>query len=246
MKRYGLIGYPLGHSFSRKYFSDKFARERIQGCEYELFPIEKIEQLPGLLSRYPDLEGLNVTIPYKKEVIQYLTDKTHLPEGLNACNCIRIKGDKLTGFNTDVTGFRLSILPMLKPHHTHALILGNGGATAAVKHALRGLQLQYAVVSRRRSTETDLVYEDINGDLLNEYTVIINTTPLGTIPDVQLAPQIPYHLLGSSHLLYDLVYNPEITTFMKKGLERGAAVKNGYDMLVIQAEESWKIWNNSD
>jgi shikimate dehydrogenase len=245
MKRYGLIGYPLGHSFSRKYFTDKFASEGIRGCKYELFPIENIDQLPGLLSLYPDLEGLNVTIPYKKEVIRYLNDKSNLPEGLNACNCIRIKDSKLTGFNTDITGFRLSILPMLKPHHTHALILGNGGATAAVKHALRELQVQYAVVSRRHSTEADLVYEDINADLMSQYTVIINTTPLGTIPDIQLAPEIPYHLLHPGHLLYDLVYNPRITTFMKKGMERGA-VKNGYDMLVIQAEESWKIWNNSD
>ncbi|HTE23404.1 shikimate dehydrogenase family protein [Flavitalea sp.] len=246
MKRYGLIGYPLGHSFSRKYFSDKFAREGISGCEYELFPIEKIELLPRLLASYPDLEGLNVTIPYKKEVILYLTDRSNIPEGLNACNCIRIKDGNLTGFNTDVTGFRLSIRPMLKPNHTHALILGNGGATAAVKHALRELQLQYSVVSRRRSTEVDLIYEDINADILGRYTVIINTTPLGTIPDTHLAPQIPYDLLGPGHLLYDLVYNPEITTFMKNGLEHGAAVKNGYDMLVIQAEESWKIWNTSD
>ena len=246
MKRYGLIGNPLGHSFSRKYFTDKFIREGISGCEYELFPIEQIDLLPQLLASYPDLAGLNVTIPYKKEVIPYLTDKSNLPEGLNACNCIRIKDGNLTGFNTDVTGFRLSISPMLMPHHTHALILGNGGATAAVKHALGELKLQYSVVSRLRSSGADLVYEDLNAEVLGRYTVIINTTPLGTNPDIHLAPQIPYELLGAGHLLYDLVYNPEVTTFMKKGLERGAVVKNGYDMLVIQAEESWKIWNTSD
>jgi shikimate dehydrogenase len=246
MRRFGLIGYPLGHSFSRKYFSGKFAREGISGCGYDLFPIERIELLPQLLESYPDLEGLNVTIPYKKDILAYLTDTDNLPEGLNACNCIRIKEGKLTGFNTDVTGFRLSISAMLKPHHTHALILGNGGATAAVKYALRELGLQYAVVSRRQSSDADFIYEDINAAILSKYTVIINTTPVGTSPDIHLAPQIPYEMLGAGHLLYDLVYNPEITTFMKKGLASGAVVKNGYDMLVIQAEESWKIWNSSD
>jgi shikimate dehydrogenase len=245
MRRFGLIGFPLGHSFSRKYFSDKFASEGISGCEYDLFPIEQIELLPQLLEKYPDLEGLNVTIPYKKDVVSYLTDTSNLPGGLNACNCIRIKEGKLTGFNTDVTGFRLSISSMLKPHHTHALILGNGGATAAVKYALGEIGLDYAVVSRRRTADVDLVYQDISAELLARYSVIINTTPLGTSPDIHLAPQIPYELLGPDHLLYDLVYNPEITTFMKKGLLSGASVKNGYDMLVIQAEESWKIWNSS-
>ncbi|MHA4847672.1 shikimate dehydrogenase family protein [Flavitalea antarctica] len=244
MRRFGLIGYPLGHSFSRKYFSDKFANEGITGCEYQLFPIENIELLPGLLENYPDLEGLNVTIPYKKDVLAYLTDTSKLPAGLNACNCIRIKDGQLTGFNTDVTGFRLSISGMLKPHHKHALILGNGGATAAVKYALGELGLHYSVVSRRRSVDVDLIYEEIDEAIMSKYSVIINTTPLGTIPDVHLAPEIPYDLLAPDHLLYDLVYNPEVTTFMKQGQLRGASVKNGYDMLVIQAEESWKIWNS--
>lgn len=244
MTRYGLIGFPLGHSFSRKYFSEKFRSENISDHSYELFPIEEISMLPGLISANPDLCGLNVTIPYKKEVLEYLTDHSHLPMGLNACNCIRIKDDRRIGFNTDVTGFRLSIQPLLKPHHTHALILGNGGATAAVKFALQQLNLDYAVVSRSKTPGADLEYGVLDKEIMARYTVIINTTPLGTYPDTSLFPRIPYELITGKHLLYDLVYNPEITSFMKKGSDQGAMVKNGYDMLVIQAEESWKIWND--
>jgi len=242
MTRYGLIGFPLGHSFSRKYFSDKFIREGIVDCAYDLFPIESIDRITDILKDNPDLKGLNVTIPYKKEVLQYLTDTSHLPPGLNACNCISIDDGKLTGYNTDIAGFELSIRPLLQEHHRHALILGNGGATSAVKHALSNLQIKYAVVGRNSASGSDLTYDDLNRDILEKYTVIINTTPLGTEPHTELFPLIPYEYIGHEHLLYDLVYNPPLTTFMKKGTAKGATVKNGYDMLVIQAEESWKIW----
>lgn len=242
MTRYGLIGFPLGHSFSRKYFSDKFIREGIVDCSYDLFPIESIDKITGILTGYPDLKGLNVTIPYKKEVLQYLTDTSHLPPGLNACNCIRIDDGKLTGYNTDVAGFELSIRPLLQGHHQHALILGNGGATSAVKLALSNLKIKYAVAGRNSAAGTDLTYDDLNRNIIEKYTVIINTTPLGTEPHTELFPLIPYEYIGHGHLLYDLVYNPPLTTFMKKGTAQGATVKNGYDMLVIQAEESWKIW----
>jgi shikimate dehydrogenase len=245
MTRYGLIGFPLGHSFSRKYFTEKFRAEAIHDHSYELFPIERITMLPGLLKNNPDLRGLNVTIPYKKDVLTYLDDVSRLPMGLNACNCIRISNNQLIGFNTDVTGFRVSIQPLLKSYHTHALILGNGGATAAVKFALQELNLSYAVVSRNPKQGADFVYQGLDKEVMSRYTVIINTTPLGTYPDTSLFPDIPYHLVTDKHLLYDLVYNPEITVFMKKGSDHGAVVKNGYDMLVIQAEESWKIWNNA-
>lgn len=243
MKRYGLIGYPLGHSFSRKYFTDKFFAEKISDCEYDLFPIENISLLEDLLKRNPDLLGLNVTIPYKKDVVRYLDDRSQIPVGLDACNCIRIRQGKLTGFNTDVPGFRLSLEPELKMHHKAALILGNGGATAAVKYALKDLQISFAVAGRRPEPGVDFLYTELDKSLMDKYTIIINTTPLGTYPDVHLSPDIPYEFVGSNHLLYDLVYNPDLTTFMKKGAEKGATVKNGYDMLVIQAEESWKIWN---
>ncbi len=244
MKRYGLIGYPLGHSFSRKYFSDKFSNEGITDCVYELFPISSIEQLPALLQQHPDLVGLNVTIPYKRDVLAYLTDTTQLPPALEACNCIQIRNGNLVGHNTDVAGFRLSIAPLLKPHHVKALILGNGGATAAVKHALHELAISYKVVGRRAGAGVDLLYQQVDAEVMKEHTIIINTTPLGTFPDTGACPDIPYETISESHLLFDLVYNPPVTRFMELGEARGATVHNGYDMLVIQAEESWNIWND--
>jgi shikimate dehydrogenase len=241
MKRYGLIGYPLGHSFSSKYFSEKFHREGITDCRYDLFPIESIQSLPALLNQYPDLRGLNVTIPYKKDILQYLTDKSNLPAGISACNCVKIVGSNLVGYNTDVTGFLLSLRPLLQTNHQKALILGNGGATVAVKYALEQSGISYNVVSRNKKG-ADLQYSDLNADIISSHHLIINTTPLGTHPHPELFPEIPYEQLSDQHLLYDLVYNPTVTTFMQKGAARGAVVKNGYDMLVIQAEESWKIW----
>ncbi|MET0244826.1 MAG: shikimate dehydrogenase [Flavitalea sp.] len=242
MTLYGLIGFPLGHSFSKKYFTEKFTKEKIDGFRYDLFPIESIYNLPQLLSDNPELKGFNITIPYKKDILSYLDDKSNLPEGLNACNCVSIKNGQLIGFNTDVTGFRLSLQPLLRPIHTDALILGNGGATAAVKHALKLSGIRFAVVSRTSGEHADLTYSDLDEAVLSKYKLIINTTPLGTYPDTSTFPDIPYEFITAEHLLYDLVYNPPLTEFLRKGQERGATVKNGYDMLVIQAEESWNIW----
>ncbi len=242
MKRFGLIGFPLSHSFSKKYFTEKFEREGLSDHVYELYPLEKIEQLPGLLDSVPDLRGLNVTIPYKRAVLPYL-HKTELPGNITACNCIRIDEGKLTGFNTDVTGFENSFRPLLKSHHQKALILGNGGATAAVVHVLEKCNISYKIVSRKLHQGSSLQYEDIDESIMKEYSVIINTTPVGTFPAVDECPPIPYQFISSNHYLFDLIYNPAQTLFLKKGEERGATTRNGYEMLVIQAEESWKIWN---
>lgn len=242
MKRFGLIGYPLGHSFSKKYFTEKFEREQLHDHAYELFPLQSIHELPGLVSSHPDLIGLNVTIPYKQAVLPYL-DATRLPPDLPASNCIKIEDGKLTGFNTDVIGFEKTFVPHLKPHHTRALVLGNGGATAAVLHVLNKFGIEYNVVSRKLHRGSTLTYDGLSSELIAEHTVIINTTPLGTFPEVDRCPDIPYESITSRHYLYDLIYNPAKTLFLLQGEKRGARIVNGYDMLEIQAEESWKIWN---
>ncbi|MGC4103055.1 shikimate dehydrogenase family protein [Ferruginibacter sp.] len=243
MKLYGVIGYPLGHSFSKKYFTEKFLNEGISDCAYEMFPLQAIEELKDLLFDHPELCGLNITIPYKQAVLQFLTDRSQLPAGLNACNCIKIAGDTITGYNTDIIGFERSLLPLLKPHHTQALVLGSGGASEAVQYVLKKLQIAYKVVSRQAGKAAGLTYADLDENTIATHTLIINTTPLGTYPNSNECPDIPYQYLGSEHYLFDLVYNPPQSLFLQKGAERGAAIKNGYEMLVIQAEESWNIWN---
>lgn len=242
MRRFGLIGYPLTHSFSKRYFEEKFMREGLH-CSYELFPIPSIDQLETILDSTPGLTGLNVTIPYKQSVLQYLD--TFRVEGLKACNCIHISNGKLTGFNTDITGFENSLLPLLKSHHNKALVLGNGGAAAAVIFVLQKLGISFKIVSRKLHDGSNLTYDMLKEHHIIEHKLIINTTPLGTFPDVTSFPDIPYRYIGSDHLLYDLVYNPAETSFLKQGKQRGATIKNGYEMLVLQAEESWKIWNGS-
>lgn len=243
MRLFGLIGYPLSHSFSKNYFSSKFEVERRVDCRYELFPISSIGKLPELLQNHPELEGLNVTIPYKQEVLQYLHDTSGLPAALQACNCIRIRQGRLEGFNTDYIGFENSLRPLLQPQHTKALVLGNGGASKAVMYVLSKLGIAYEVVSRKLHDGSTLTYDGLTADMVSSHSLIINTTPLGTYPNVLERPLIPYDAVGSNHLLYDLVYNPEQTQFMKEGAIRGAATKNGYDMLVGQAEAAWRIWN---
>ena len=243
MRLFGLIGYPLSHSFSRDYFTRKFEVERRADCRYELFPIASITKLPELLQHHPDLEGLNVTIPYKEEVLAYLDVKDGLPESLPACNCIRIRNGRLEGFNTDWIGFEHSLKPLLQPHHNRALVLGNGGASKAVIYVLQRLGIPCEVVSRKLHDGSTLTYEQLNFAVVRSHPLIINTTPLGTYPNVQECPPIPYDALTDQHLLYDLVYNPELTKFMQQGQIRGATVRNGYDMLVGQAEAAWRIWN---
>ncbi len=242
MTRFGLIGYPLSHSFSRKYFTEKFEKEGLTDHVYDLFPIPSIDELPKVLAGNKDLAGLNVTIPYKQQVIRFLNN-SNIPVGVEACNCIKIENGKLSGNNTDIIGFEKSFKTLLKPHHKKALVLGNGGATAAVIHVLKKLGIDFKIVSRKIHEGSTLTYSELTEKIIRENSVIINATPLGTFPDINVSAPIPYDAITADHYLFDLIYNPEKTLFLKKGEEKGATVKNGYDMLQIQAEESWKIWN---
>ncbi len=250
MRQFGLIGYPLSHSFSQKFFTEKFLRENIVNAQYENFPLATIESFAALWKEHPSLEGLNVTIPYKKEVIAFLQHSSPVVQAIKACNCIRKFNNELYGYNTDVIGFEKSLLPFLKAHHTHALILGTGGASAAVQWVLQKLNIQYQVVSRKSKTieentelKASLSYDQLSNSIIESHTLIINTSPLGMFPNVNEAPPIAYDAITAQHHLYDLVYNPIETLFMKNGLAKGATVQNGLDMLHIQAEESWTIWN---
>ena len=243
MRLFGLIGYPLTHSFSKKFFAEKFEQEEITECSYELFPLKTIGELQELLKNHPELEGLNITIPYKKQVVPFL-HATHILAGLDACNCINITAGKLVGYNTDVTGFEKSLQPLLKSYHRNALVLGNGGATTAVVFVLKKLGIRYTIVSRKMHNGSTLVYKDLTKKLISENLLIINTTPLGMYPDVAECPDIPYQFITGKHLLYDLVYNPATSLFLQKGEEKGATIKNGEEMLILQAEESWRIWNS--
>jgi shikimate dehydrogenase len=243
MRRYGIIGYPLGHSFSQKYFTEKFIKEGITNCSYEMFPIPDIAELKNIIANTPNLCGLNITIPHKQSVLAFLDDTSKLPQGLQASNCIKISNGKLIGYNTDVMGFEQSLLPQLKSHHKNALILGNGGAAEAIKFVLQKLNIHYKVISRKLHDGSHLTYADLNEQIIKAHTLIINTTPLGTFPNVNECAAIPYQYLTAQHFLFDLVYNPAKTLFLQKGEQQGAATQNGYDMLVVQAQESWKIWS---
>ena len=239
---FGLIGYPLTHSFSKKYFDEKFFKEKINDAHFELFSIPNIEAFNELIT-IENLKGLAVTIPYKKLVIPYLNEVDDVVNKLGACNCITIKNGFLKGYNTDVLGFEKSLLQHLNPNNNKALILGTGGAAAAVEFVLEKLNIDYLVVSREAKNNNCITYQSLNKETIQSHTLIINTTPLGTFPNVNDCPSIPYQFLSENHLLFDLVYNPSTTKFMQKGLEKGASVANGLDMLVYQAEENWKIWN---
>ncbi|MEO7307225.1 MAG: shikimate dehydrogenase [Ferruginibacter sp.] len=246
MKQYGIIGFPLTHSFSKQYFTEKFQKEGIRDCNYETYPIKSIYEIEDIIKQNPDLRGLNITIPYKQLVIRHLDSFSEIPMGLNACNCIKIKEGKLLGYNTDVLGFEHSFLPHLKDHHKAALILGNGGATEAVKFILKKLGINYKIVSRKIHDGSELTYQDLGKPIFDENKIIINTTPLGTFPNINECPDIPYQFLTPDHFLFDVVYNPEKSLFLQKGEAAGASIKNGHEMLIIQAEESWRIWNEDD
>jgi shikimate dehydrogenase len=243
MRLFGLIGYPLSHSFSKKYFTEKFEKEQLHDCRYELFPIADIDQLQGILDQNPGLSGLNITIPYKQQVLSFLDNKDAVVSRINACNCISFKNGKLKGYNTDVAGFQQSLKKQWKANHKKALILGTGGAAKAVEFVLDKLGVSYTYVSRKPGA-ANYSYEQLTRAIIADYTLIINTTPLGMYPAVTEAPPIPYDFLTPGHYLFDLIYNPEKTLFLKKGEEKGAVIKNGYEMLMIQAEESWRIWNS--
>lgn len=244
MRKFGLIGKTLVHSFSKKYFTEKFEREAVD-ANYELYSMANVDSLRQFVQEH-SLCGLNVTIPYKQDVIPLLDEIDIEAQMVGAVNVIKIKRDGerlcLKGFNTDIVGFRNSLKPLLKPWHTSALVLGTGGASKAVLYVLENLGIAARCVSRQKR-EGMLTYETLDADVMRRNTLIVNTTPLGTFPNVDTCPDIPYRLLTEKHLLFDLVYNPEQTLFMKKGLQNGAAVKNGYEMLVGQAEASWRIWN---
>ena len=245
MKRYGLIGYPLSHSFSQRYFTEKFDREGIRDCSYSNFPLSSIDELPGVLAD-AELCGLNVTIPYKQQVMSFLDVLSPVVAAIGACNCIKIAGGVRTGYNTDVVGFSQSLVKHLEPHHRQALILGTGGAAKAVEWVLGELGISYRSVTRRPRPETgDLGYGDVDAAVLETHTLLINTTPLGMHPKTEECPPLPYAALGPRHYLFDLIYNPERTLFLQKGAARGATVENGHEMLVLQAEESWRIWQES-
>ncbi len=243
MRKFGLIGRTLKHSFSKKYFTEKFETEQIEGCQYDLFELAEINEFTNLIKSNPELIGLNVTIPYKKDVIQYLDEMDENAAQLQAVNTIKVSKSGLKGFNTDYIGFKNS-LEKWDTSGASALVLGTGGASNAVKKVLEDKGIRLQMVSR--SEGADLTYDQIksNREIIKESLLIVNTTPLGTFPNVEDCPDLPYSQLGANHLLFDLVYNPEVTQFMQHGIEKGAKVQNGYDMLVGQAEAAWEIWNS--
>lgn len=244
MKTYGLIGKKLGHSFSKKYFSDFFTENHLLDCTYRNFEINDLAKEIPDLKNMSGLSGLNVTIPYKTAIIPFLDDLTEDCREINACNCIAIIEGKWIGHNTDVIGFERSFIPALKPEHEKALVLGDGGAAGAVKFVLKKLVIPYMTVSRKSNAgEGFLKYEDVSAELVQHYNIIINTTPLGMYPEINESPALPYQHINKSNYLYDLIYNPSKTLFLIKGEEHGATIENGANMLVLQAEESWKIWN---
>ena len=247
MRIFGLIGYPLSHSFSKKFFSEKFLKEGITDCSYENFSLPSIQNFDKLIAEIP-FEGLNVTIPYKQLVIPYLNFMTETVAKTGACNCISFRKGKLTGYNTDTIGLEQSLKKHLLPQHTKALILGTGGAAKAIIYVMEKLKIEYISVTRKVNNAKNNImpYEAITDDLIKSHTLIINTTPLGMYPDIEAFPSINYDLLTTSHYIFDLVYNHEMTLFLKKGKARGAIIQNGFEMLVIQALESWKIWNNDE
>ncbi|EAY28872.1 shikimate dehydrogenase family protein [Microscilla marina] len=249
MRQFGLIGFPLSHSFSKKYFSEKFEREQIAQANYELYPLPSVDDLPQLIDQTAHLVGLNVTIPHKQTVIPLLDHLDASAKQVGAVNVIKIDADgKKTGYNSDYFGFKQSLLNtsiLLEPT-TQALVLGSGGASRAVMAAFDDLHLKYQVVSRKPSTDQpqQISYQEVSPSLIESHQIIVNTTPLGMHPHTDACPALPYEALGTQHLLFDLVYNPEQTLFMKKGGTQGAKAVNGLEMLHLQAEKAWEIWNS--
>ncbi len=242
-KRFGLLGRNINYSFSKGYFIEKFDTEKLEGYTYENFDIQEITTFPEIIKTNPDLKGLNVTIPYKETVIPFLDKLSKKARVIGAVNTIKInKKGKLKGYNTDYYGFKKSLKPLLQPHHKKALILGTGGASKGVAFALDELGILYTFVSRQ-AKENTIDYSQINTATFDEYQIIINSTPVGTSPNTEAFPLIPYEYFTKKHIAYDLIYNPAETLFLKKASEQGAQTKNGLDMLVFQAEKAWEIWN---
>jgi shikimate dehydrogenase len=245
-KKFGLIGSTVSHSFSKSYFDEKFFREGLRDYHYDLYPLQTVEELKKLLNENPELCGLNVTVPYKEKVMKFLSDIDNDAKKIGAVNVIKIQNGKLVGYNTDSDAFYETLEKWFpKIENTKALVLGSGGSSKAVRQALRKLSIPFQIVSREK-TSGDLTYQELeqNGSLLTATPLIINTTPLGMSPDANAFPPINFELINSSHYVYDLIYNPARTVFLQKAEMRGANIKNGLEMLHIQAEKAWAIWNN--
>jgi len=241
-KQFGLIGKNISYSFSQKYFSNKFNKEGLLNCSYKNFDIKSIEEFSDVFKENPNIKGLNITIPYKETIFPHLDKLSNKAKHIGAVNTLRVtKKGKLKGYNTDEYGFRKSLSPFLKKHHKKALVLGTGGASKAIAFALKKLHIQYQFVSR--SNNGSFNYDSLSSEVIAEHHLIINCTPLGTFPNIDDCPNIPYEAITSKHLLYDLIYNPEETTFLRKGKTKGATTVNGLKMLELQAEKSWDIWN---
>ena len=245
MRRFGLIGKTLKHSFSKTWFTKKFSEEGIQDCSYENYELQSVDELPALISAHPDLDGINITIPYKEEVLKFLEHNDDMVKEIGACNCIKIQNGVLSGFNTDASAFQRSLSDNLQSHHQCALVLGSGGASKAVQFALKKMNIDFLVVTRNKKGHF-IGYEDLGQEVIEGHQVIINTTPLGTYPNVDEDPPIPYEWISPQHLLFDLVYNPPKSKFLQQGEKQGARIINGYQMLAGQAEESWRIWNERE
>lgn len=247
MRLFGLIGFPLGHSFSKKYFEDKFRTENIQNVDFRIFELESLDDFYQLINDNPYLEGLTVTIPYKETILPFVDEISEEVQKIRALNVIKINRQNekihLSGYNTDIYGFEKSLLKYLQPHHKRALVLGTGGAAKAVGFVLGKLEIDYLFVSRNSENKNTLSYKDLTKEIIESYSLIINTTPLGMYPNINSCPDIPYQYVTDKCFLFDLAYNPELTLFMQKGIEHGAMVCNGYDMLRYQADKAWEIWN---
>ncbi len=242
-RQYGLIGKNISYSFSKKHFAEKFVLDKLADCFYENFDLQTIPEFQTLIANNPHLKGLNVTTPYKEAVVPYLSKLSKTAAQIGAVNVIRVtKKGSIKGYNSDYYGFMKSLKPLLQPQHKKALILGTGGAAKAVAFALNQLEMLYTFVSRE-AKEGSIAYDSINAETFDNYQIIINCTPLGTSPDTNASPPIPYHFFTEKHLAFDLIYNPEETQFLKNAKKNGAITKNGHEMLVLQAEKAWKIWN---
>ena len=242
---FGLLGKNIFYSFSKGYFNEKFEKLGLDNINYQNFDIQNCEQFSSIISSEKNLKGLNVTIPYKEEIIPFLDELDETAKEIGAVNTIKIsQNGNLKGYNSDFVGFEKSIKPLLKTHHTVALILGTGGASKAVAYFFKKNNIQFQFISRNPKSENEISYESLSHEIIQKSTIIVNCTPIGTSLNIEKCPEIPYEFLNSSHLLYDLIYNPDETLFLSKGKKMGATIKNGLEMLIFQAEESWRIWND--
>ena len=244
MRQFGLIGRNISYSFSKSYFADKFINENIVDAVYNVFDLQQIDEVEKVFAT-EGLVGFNVTIPYKQEIIPFLDELSPEAKVIGAVNTVLIKNGKRIGHNTDCYGFHHSILPLLDSHHKKALVLGNGGAAKAVFYILDELNIAYKIVSRT-TLENQFTYDDLDEEIISQHQIIINCSPVGTFPNIENAPLLPYQFISEKHLLYDLIYNPPVTKFLENGQNNGAKIKNGHEMLVLQAEKAWKIWNKVD